>query len=203
MIGQSLLHYRIIEQIGAGGMGVVYRATDTKLHRDVAIKVLPEAFAQAQERLTRFEREARVLASLNHPNLAAIHGLEESDGVHFLVLELVPGETLAERIDRGALPPDEALLLFAQIAEAMDEAHSGGVVHRDLKPANIKITPEGKIKVLDFGLAKPFEVAHAPDSSQAPTLTHKKTATGVILGTGSYMSPEQAHGHLGIRLRSI
>ena len=192
MIGKSLLHYRVTEKIGAGGMGVVYRATDTKLHRDVAIKVLPEAFSKDKERLTRFEREARVLASLNHPNLAAIYGLEQSGGVHFLVLELIPGVTLAERIAAGAIGLEEALSLFSQIADAVEAAHSKGVIHRDLKPANIKITPEGKIIVLDFGLAKPFETEPMQDLSQSPTLTRNETATGVILGTASYMSPEQA-----------
>jgi serine/threonine-protein kinase len=135
-------------------MGEVYKARDTKLGREVAIKVLPEAFAENKERLARFEREARLLASLNHPNIATLHGLEESDGIHFLVMELVPGETLAERIAPGPLPVDEALSIFRQIAEALEAAHEKSIIHRDLKPANIKVTPEGKVKVLDFGLAK-------------------------------------------------
>ncbi len=137
MIGQSLSHYKVLEKIGSGGMGVVYLARDTKLDRDVAIKVLPEAFSQNKERLARFEREAKLLASLNHPNIAAIHELEESDGVTFLVLELVPGETLAERISRGPIPIDEALPLFKQIAEGLEAAHEKGIIHRDLKPSNI------------------------------------------------------------------
>src|SRR5712692_9135541 len=149
MIGRTLGHYRIVEKIGAGGMGEVYRAADSKLGRDVAIKVLPDLFARDPERLARFEREAHVLASLNHPNIAAIYGLEESAGVHFLVLELVPGENLA-----GPLEVQETLDVCRQIAEALETAHEKGIVHRDLKPANIKITPEGKVKILDFGLAK-------------------------------------------------
>jgi serine/threonine-protein kinase len=175
-------------------MGEVYKARDTKLGREVAVKVLPEAFAENKERLARFEREARLLASLNHPNIATIHGLEESDGVRFLVMELVEGETLAERIKRGPIPVDEALPLFKQIAEGLEAAHEKGVIHRDLKPANIKVTPEGKVKVLDFGLAKAME-PEVPDadSSQSPTLT-KNTALGAIMGTAAYMSPEQARG---------
>ena len=151
MIGETLGHYKLEEQIGAGGMGVVYRATDTKLGRQVAIKVLPEKFARDAERLARFKREARLLAALNHPHIAAIHGLEESGGTHYLVLELVPGKTL-----EGPLPLEEALGVARQIAEALEAAHEKGIIHRDLKPGNIKTTPEGKgkVKVLDFGLAK-------------------------------------------------
>jgi serine/threonine-protein kinase len=176
-------------------MGEVYRARDTKLGRDVAIKVLPEVFAENKERLARFEREARLLASLNHPNIGAIHELEESDGVHFLVLEFVPGETLAERIKRGQIPLEEALPLFKQIAEGLEAAHEKGVIHRDLKPANIKVTPEGKVKVLDFGLAKALAgEAVVQDLSQSPTLTREATELGVLLGTAPYMSPEQARG---------
>jgi eukaryotic-like serine/threonine-protein kinase len=156
MIGQTLAHYRIVEKLAAGGMGEVYRASDTKLGREVAIKVLPQASVHDPERLARFDREARLLASLNHPNIAAIHGLEESNGVHYLVLELVPGETLAERLAAGPLRVEEALRICGQIAVALEAAHERGVIHRDLKPANIKITPEGKVKVLDFGLAKAF-----------------------------------------------
>ena len=200
MIGQTLSHYRITSALGAGGMGEVYRATDTNLHRDVAIKVLPPEVAQDPERLGRFRREAHLLAALNHPNIAAIYGLEEADGKPFLALELVEGEDLKERLARGAIPVDEALEIAKQIAEALEEAHGKGIVHRDLKPANVKLTPEGKVKVLDFGLAK----AWAGDASgtgsgsaalsQSPTLAHTGTIAGVILGTAAYMSPEQARG---------
>ena len=176
-------------------MGEVYRARDGKLGRDVAIKVLPDEFARDTERLKRFQREAKVLASLNHPNIAAIYGLEHSDDTHYLVLELVPGETLAERIARGPIPVDEALAIAAKIAEALEEAHEHGIVHRDLKPANIKLTPDDKVKVLDFGLAKALsEEAPVADSSMSPTLTRDATRAGVILGTAAYMSPEQAKG---------
>ncbi len=154
MIGRSIAHYRVTEKLGAGGMGVVYRATDTKLGREVALKVLPPVFANDSQRMARFKREAHVLASLNHPNIASIYGLEESDGVHCLVLELVEGPTLAERIQEGAVPLEEALTIATQIAEALEAAHEKGVIHRDLKPANVKVTPEGMVKVLDFGLAK-------------------------------------------------
>jgi serine/threonine-protein kinase len=194
MIGRTLSHYKVLEKIGEGGMGEVYRTRDTKLDREVAVKVLPATFSENKERLARFEREARLLASLNHPNIAAIHELEESDGVHFLALEYVPGETLAERIKRGPIPVDEALPLFRQIAEGLEAAHEKGIIHRDLKPANIKVTPEGKVKVLDFGLAKAMAGEEpAADASQSPTLT-KDTALGVILGTAAYMSPEQSRG---------
>jgi serine/threonine-protein kinase len=176
-------------------MGEVYKARDTKLGREVAIKVLPEAFAENKERLARFEREARLLASLNHPNIATLFDLQESDGTHFLVLEFVPGETLAERIKRGPIPADEALPLFKQIAEGLEAAHEKGVVHRDLKPANIKVTPEGKAKVLDFGLAKAM-AGEVPDQglSESPTMTRGATEAGILLGTAPYMSPEQARG---------
>jgi len=193
MINQILSHYKIIDKLGAGGMGEVYRAEDTNLDRQVAIKVLPDVFADDAERLARFEREAKLLASLNHPNIAAIHGLEESDGKRFLVLELVEGKTLAERIKKGPLPVDEALEVCRQIAEGLESAHEKGVIHRDLKPANVKITPEGKVKVLDFGLAKAFhEEPAAADLSHSPTITEGMTREGVILGTAAYMSPEQA-----------
>ncbi len=193
--GTRLGLYELSGLIGAGGMGEVYRARDTKLGREVAVKVLPDSFARDPERLARFEREARVLASLNHPGIATLHGLENEAGTHFLVMELVPGETLAERFSQGPLSFAEALPLFRQIAEALEAAHAAGVVHRDLKPANIKVTPEGKIKVLDFGLAKGFaEEAPASDLSHSPTLTRDATKAGVILGTASYMSPEQARG---------
>src|SRR5437870_8694667 len=154
MIGTKLAHYEITGHLGTGGMGEVYQATDSKLGRSVAIKLLPEAFSRDADRLSRFEREARVLASLNHPHIAAIYGLEESGGRKFLVMELAAGETLAARIKRGPIPVDEALGVAAQIAEALEAAHEKGIIHRDLKPANVKITPEGKVKVLDFGLAK-------------------------------------------------
>ena len=193
--GHKLAHYEILEPIGKGGMGEVYRARDGKLGRDVAIKVLPDEFARDTERLRRFQREAKVLASLNHPNIAAIYGVEQSESTHYLVLELVPGETLAERIARGPIPVDEAIELAMKIAEALESAHEQGIVHRDLKPANIKITPDGIVKVLDFGLAKAFiEDAADADSSMSPTLTRDATRAGVILGTAAYMSPEQAKG---------
>jgi len=194
--GRTLAHYTLREKIGEGGMGAVYRATDSRLSRDVAIKVLPEDVAKDAERLARFQREAQLLASLNHPNIAAIHGLEEADGQPFLVLELVEGEDLAQRLSRGAIPIPEALGIARQIAEALEEAHESGIVHRDLKPANIKLTPAGKVKVLDFGLAKAFEpmTGAADDPSLSPTLTAAATRAGVILGTAAYMSPEQARG---------
>ena len=193
--GASFGHYTIDGLIGKGGMGEVYRARDTKLGRDVAIKVLPEELARNKERSERFEREARLLAQLNHQNIATLHGLEEHDGQLFLIMEIVEGETLAERIARGPIPVDEALSLFIQIAEGLEAAHEKGIVHRDLKPANIKITPEGQIKILDFGLAKAFspEQDATAEASQSPTLT-KGTALGAILGTAAYMSPEQARG---------
>jgi len=193
--GAHLGLYEILAPIGAGGMGEVYRARDTKLGREVAIKVLPEEFARNADRLARFEREARLLASLNHPGIATLHGLEESDGHHFLVMELVPGETLEDRIGRGALPVEETLPLFLQIAEALEAAHEKGVIHRDLKPANIKVTPDGRIKILDFGLAKAYQEEEASPSnlSESPTLA-RETSAGMILGTAPYMSPEQARG---------
>ena len=195
MIGQNIAHYTITEKIGQGGMGEVYRATDTKLNRDVALKVLPEAFAQDQQRMARFSREAQVLASLNHPNIASIYGLEEADGKQALVLELVEGEDLAERIKRGAIPLEESLKIALQIAEALEAAHEKGIIHRDLKPANVKITPEGVVKVLDFGLAKAMEDEVVPeDISQSPTISQLATKAGIILGTAAYMSPEQAKG---------
>src|SRR5438552_2795151 len=171
-------------------MGDVYQATDTKLDRSVAIKFLPEAFSHDTERVARFQREARVLASLNHSNIAAIYGVEETDSRHFLVMELVSGETLADRIKRGAIPMDEALPIAKQIAEALEEAHEKGIIHRDLKPANIKLTPDGKVKVLDFGLAKAFaDDAHDVNLSNSPTLISMAASNaGVILGTAAYMS---------------
>lgn len=195
MLGQALGQYTVESQLGAGGMGVVYLATDTRLGRQVAIKVLHDISLTDVERLARFDREARVLASLNHPNIAAIHGLEKAGDMTFLVLEYVPGETLAERVARGPLPIKEALDIARRIAEAVDAAHQRGIVHRDLKPANVKITPEGQVKVLDFGLAKPLDATTA-GSESAATATHPRDLThaGMVIGTLSYMSPEQASG---------
>ena len=153
MAGKTISHFKVLEKIGQGGMGEVYRAEDTNLSREVAIKVLPEQFTQDPQRLARFEREAKLLASLNHPNIAAIHSFEHSDDIHFLVLELVPGETLQERVAEGPVPLEEALEVCRQIAEGVEAAHERGVIHRDLKPANVKVTPEGQVKILDFGLA--------------------------------------------------
>ena len=195
LTGRRLGVYHVHARIGAGGMGEVYRARDTKLGRDVAIKILPPHFTSDPERLARFEREARVLASLNHPHIGAIYGLEEADGVRALVLELVEGETLADRIARGPIPVRDTLTIARQIADALEAAHEKGIVHRDLKPANIKITPDGVVKVLDFGLAKAASGdAVTADLTQSPTLTVGGTKEGVILGTATYMSPEQATG---------
>jgi serine/threonine protein kinase len=182
--GTKLGPYEIIALIGAGGMGEVYRARDTKLGRDVAIKILPEAFAQHADRMARFEREAKVLAALNHPNIAAIYAIED----RALVMELVEGETL-----KGPLPLETALAYALQIAEALEAAHERGITHRDLKPANIKVTPQGVVKVLDFGLASVSQASGA-DPSESPTLTITPTLAGMILGTAAYMSPEQARG---------
>src|SRR5512139_809731 len=194
-IGHNLSHYSLVEKIGKGGMGEVFRAKDQKLGRDVAIKVLPDEFARDTDRVARFQREAKLLASLNHPNIAAIYGLESSEGINFLVLELVEGDTLADRIKAGPIPVEESLKLALQIAEALEAAHEKGVIHRDLKPANIKVTPEGKVKVLDFGLAKAFSGEQAElNLSNSPTLSDMATQQGVILGTAAYMSPEQAKG---------
>ena len=194
MIGQTLGHYKILDKLGAGGMGEVYRAEDTTLGREVAIKVLPEAFTSDPERLARFEREAKLLATLNHPHIAQIHALEDVDGQKLLVMELVEGETLAESVSNGAVPLEEALPLALQITQALEAAHERGIVHRDLKPANAKVTPEGVVKVLDFGLAKPISDAASGDLSHSPTLTYSPTQAGVLLGTAAYMSPEQARG---------
>jgi len=194
---QMLAHYRVEEKIGAGGMGEVFRAHDTVLGRDVALKMLPETVAQNPERLARFQREAQVLASLNHPGIAAVYGLESQDGQHALVMELVEGPELAERIKGGPLSVEEGLPLALQLAQAIEAAHEKGIIHRDLKPANIKLTAEGQVKVLDFGLAKAL-VEESPDSSydpeMSPTLTANMTMGHVILGTAAYMSPEQARG---------
>jgi serine/threonine protein kinase len=198
MIGQSLGHYRVTAALGAGGMGEVYRATDSRLSRDVAIKVLPQELTDDPERLSRFRREAQLLASLNHPNVGAIYGLEEAGGKPFLVLELVEGMTLAERIEQGPLPVAEALEIARQMAEGLGSAHDKGIVHRDLKPANVMLTPDGQAKVLDFGLARAMApdgpAGSAPSLSHSPTLALQGTAAGVILGTAAYMSPEQARG---------
>src|SRR5215471_5861604 len=188
---QTIAHYCIQSKLGEGGMGEVWRATDTKLNRDVAIKILPEAFAQDSDHMARFQHEARVLASLNHPGIAAIYGVED----RALVMELVEGPTLAERIAQGPIPPEEALPIARQIAEALEYAHERNIVHRDLKPANIKITPEGRVKVLDFGLAKALVAETAlGNPASSPTLTMRSTQIGVLLGTAAYMSPEQAKG---------
>jgi serine/threonine-protein kinase len=193
--GTKLGPYEVVSPLGAGGMGEVYRARDAKLHREVAIKVLPDSVAQDPERLARFQREAQVLAALNHPHIAAIYGLEEFGDAEALVLELVEGETLAERIAAGPLPMNEALAIARQIAEALEAAHDKGIVHRDLKPANVKLTPDGNVKVLDFGLAKALAAdASAPDATRSPTITAAATRSGVIIGTAAYMSPEQARG---------
>jgi Tol biopolymer transport system component len=194
--GVRLGSYEIVAPVGSGGMGEVYQARDARLGRDVAIKVLPSEVAADPERLARFEREARVLASLNHPNIATLHGFESEGSVRFLVMELVPGETLAERLIPGRLPAAEALPIFLQIAEGLEAAHEAGVVHRDLKPANVKITPEGRVKILDFGLAKAVAAAAtgSADPAESPTLTALATQRGEIMGTAAYMSPEQARG---------
>ena len=183
LIGRQLGSYHVLSKIGEGGMGEVYRALDTKLRRDVALKVLPNQFARDPERLARFRREAQLLASLNHKNIAVIYGLEESDGVHFLVLEMVEGETFAERIQRqGPLPIKDALTLASQVAKGLEAAHRKGITHRDVKPANIKVTPEGEVKVLDFGLAKAF-AGKGVNLSELPTLEPGPTRDGQILGT--------------------
>jgi serine/threonine-protein kinase len=193
--GTRLGSYEVVGQIGRGGMGEVYRARDTRLGRDVAIKVLPESFARRPERIARFEREAKTLAALNHPNVAAIHGLEESQGTTALILELVEGPTLADRIGARPLSIAEALSIARQIADALEAAHDKGIIHRDLKPANIKVRPDGTVKVLDFGLAKAFDAAPVVDASESPTLTSPAaTMAGVVMGTAAYMSPEQAEG---------
>jgi Tol biopolymer transport system component len=195
--GASLLHYRLVEKIGEGAMGVVWRAQDATLDREVAVKILPAEFAADAERLARFEREAKALASLNHPNVAAVYGFHDAHGVRFLAMELVAGDDLSRRIARGPLPFDEALDAARQVAAALHAAHESGIVHRDLKPANVKITHEGKVKVLDFGLAKtygPLAVSGPGGSTRSMTMTTAGTAAGMILGTAAYMSPEQARG---------
>ena len=196
-VGTRLGHYDVTALLGEGGMGQVWQATDTQLNRQVALKVLPDVFADDPDRLARFQREAQVLASLNHPNIGGIYGIEEADGTRALVLELVEGETLADRIAKGPIPVDEALPIAKQIAEALEAAHEAGIIHRDLKPANIKVREDGTVKVLDFGLAKALASDdRAVDLSQSPTLTAAATRTGVLLGTAPYMSPEQAKGRV-------
>ena len=194
--GTRLGVYDITAAIGEGGMGQVYRATDAKLKRQVAIKVLPPSFAEDVDRLARFQREAEVLASFNHPNIAAIYGLEGSGGMTALVMELVEGDDLSQRIARGALPLDDALPIAKQITEALEAAHEQGIVHRDLKPANIKVRADGTVKVLDFGLAKAMDPSgtSAINAANSPTLTAHATALGTIIGTAAYMAPEQARG---------
>jgi serine/threonine protein kinase len=186
--------YEIIAALGAGGMGQVYRARDTKLGREVALKILPESFTHNSERLARFRREAQVLASLNHPHIAQIHGLDEANGTQFLVLELVDGESVNKRIARGPIPVDETLVIARQVAEALEAAHEKGIIHRDLKPANIALTKDGQVKVLDFGLAKAIEPSVSSDPASSPTLTSPMTGVGILLGTVAYMAPEQARG---------
>ena len=194
--GTRLGHYDVTAKIGEGGMGEVWQATDTQLNRQVALKILPDTFAGDPDRLSRFTREAQILASLNHPGIAAIYGIEEdeAEGRRALVLELVEGPTLADRISKGPIPLDEALPIAKQIAEALEAAHEAGVIHRDLKPANIKVKDDGTVKILDFGLAKALDSAPEGDASQSPTLTVAATQMGVIMGTAAYMSPEQARG---------
>jgi Tol biopolymer transport system component len=195
LTGQSLGVYHVLDLLGVGGMGEVYRARDTKLGRDVALKVLPRLFSADPDRLARFEREARLLASLNHPHLAAIYGFEQTAGVHALVLELVEGPTLAERLQRAPLPVAEAVRIARQIADALEAAHERGIVHRDLKPQNIKVKPDGTVKVLDFGLAKAVAAANDVEVSPTSTPPFDETREGIILGTTNYMSPEQSRGH--------
>jgi serine/threonine protein kinase len=192
--GARIGPYEVQSLIGTGGMGQVYRAHDTKLERDVALKLLPDDFVSDSDRMARFQREAQVLASLNHPNIAQIYGLEDSTSTRCIVMELVEGESLDEQLKRGPLPVEEAVRLAREIADALEAAHERGIVHRDLKPANIKITPEGKVKVLDFGLAKALAGARDVNVSNSPTLSMAATQQGVILGTAAYMSPEQARG---------
>ena len=193
--GRSLGAYTILEFVGAGGMGEVYRARDTNLNRDVALKVRPAAFALDEDRYSRFRNEARIVAALNHPNIASIYGFEDSDGVQALVLELVEGPTLARRIAKGRVPIQEALSIGTQIAEGLEAAHKRGIIHSDLKPANVKLSPEGGVKILDFGLAKAFDAVDATIASNAAGVTSPAISqAGLIFGTPAYMSPEQARG---------
>jgi len=202
--GTKLGAYELLAPLGAGGMGVVWRARDTTLGREVAVKFLSDEFAWDPDRLARFEREARLLASLNHPAIAVLYGVHELNGLRFLAMELVPGEDLAARLARAPLSVAEALDAARQIAEGIEAAHESGVIHRDLKPANIQITPEGRLKLLDFGLAKAFEPVVIPGHpSMSPTITSAGTFEGVILGTAAYMSPEQAKGKAADRRADI
>ena len=202
--GQGLLHYRLTEKIGEGGMGVVWKALDTTLNREVAIKILPAGFTNDTERLNRFEREAQLLASLNHPNIAGIYGLHAVHDLRFLAMELVDGEDLAERLTRGVPTIEETLEIARQVADALEVAHESGIIHRDLKPANVRITPDGKAKVLDFGLAKGLDApVSSGDPSASPTVTSLGTMAGVILGTAAYMSPEQARGQTADRRADV
>ena len=207
LIGKTIGPYRIVDKLGEGGMGEVYRARDIRLQRDVALKILPSLFVTDPDRRARFEREARVLASLNHPSIAAIYGIEDAadagERTPVLVLELVEGETLQDRLARGPLAVDDALAIALRIAEALEAAHDKGIVHRDLKPANVKIAPDGAVKVLDFGLAKALDDGNSgvtADPALSLTLTSPATAMGMIMGTAAYMSPEQARGLTSIRL---
>jgi Tol biopolymer transport system component len=194
--GRQLLHYRLIEKIGEGGMGVIWKALDTSLDREVAIKILPESVAADSQRLARFEREAKLLASLNHPNVATVYGVHDSDGMRFLAMELVPGEDLAERLQRGRMDIGQTTRIAGQMIEALEAAHAQGVIHRDLKPANVRVTEEGTIKILDFGLAKGRATrSHEHDPALSPTITSAGSMPGALLGTAAYMSPEQARGY--------
>jgi eukaryotic-like serine/threonine-protein kinase len=196
VIGNTIGPYRVVGKLGEGGMGEVYRARDSRLGREVALKVLHEAVACDPDRIARFEREAQSLAALNHPHIGTLFGMDEAAGRHFLVMELVEGQTLEERVGKGPLPVDEALQIARQVADALEAAHERGIIHRDLKPANVKVTPDGVVKVLDFGLAKGVEPAHAAaaNPSQSPTISVLATQAGIIFGTAAYMSPEQAKG---------
>src|SRR5215831_2606216 len=189
--GIKLGPYEILSPLGAGGMGEVYRARDTKLNREVALKIVSEAFGRDAERMARFEREAHLLASLNHPNIASVFGLEDSSGMRALVMELLPGPTLAERIAEGPISLREALPIAQQIAEGLEYAHEHGIIHRDLKPANVKLTSNGAVKILDFGLAKALR-GDADCADQSRTISGATTQAGMVLGTAAYMSPEQA-----------
>src|SRR5579862_4298096 len=193
--GSKFGPYEVVQPLGAGGMGEVYRARDSKLGRDVALKVLPDIFARDSERMARFGREAKVLAALDHSNIASIYGLEDSGNTHALVMQLAEGPTLADRIAQGPIALEDALRIAKQICEALEYAHEKGIVHRDLKPANIKVAADGSVKVLDFGLAKAMDTEMTPeDISNSPTLSRMATQAGVLLGTAAYMSPEQAKG---------
>jgi len=205
LIGQTLSHFKITAKLGEGGMGEVYRAEDTKLGRDVAIKVLPALFTEDSERLARFEREAKVLAALNHPNIAGIYEVGRQGQVHFLAMEMAEGQDLSMRLAQGAVPLEEAVQIAMQMAKALEAAHDRGIVHRDLKPANVMVAPKGQVKVLDFGLAKAWESdADQPANlSLSPTLTAQMTQAGTLLGTAAYMSPEQARGENADRRADI